>query len=350
MKLKNLMSNELYLKKIKLIWWINMCEEKDFDKNEELQETEDIDNSSDVEDLTPNLEPNQISGIYTNLELFSDTFRKLSETIAIATNTAMQAAMEIGNRIAELVSTIDFSSVIKNLSEAFVPVRYIQLLSELKWPVFLIDDEDLRQKIMDACKDENNAEQVLGIILAYCSDDFLNSVEESWNQCNVICEERKAVLSEALLMHKQGYYFSSVSILMCQLYGVASDIIELASENGLELDDEYKKYIAKHYKIKIEDKDKEKGKLFQMTAMTDGGLLLWNAMANYLKNEILCSSESKKRWESQPLRNKICHGDQLNFGTKEHSLKAILVIDMLVQLAYAINRITSVGDNDDLSE
>ena len=66
---------------------------------------------------------------------------------------------------------------------------------------------------------------------------------------------------------------------------------------------------------------------------------MWEAMANYLKNEILCSSDSKKRWKSQPLRNKICHGDQLNFGTQEHSIKAILSIDMLVQLAYEIDRI-----------
>ena len=64
--------------------------------------------------------------------------------------------------------------------------------------------------------------------------------------------------------------------------------------------------------------------LLQMTVMTESGYLLWEAMANYLKNEILCSSDSKKRWESQPLRNKICHGDQLNFGTQEHSIKAIL--------------------------
>lgn len=324
-----------------------MCEEKDFDTEKE-QENNDI--SEPNEDLTTKLDANQFSGMYPAIADLSDAFRKASETLAVTTSTVMQAIKTVGDRIAEMLSAIDFSPIINNLREAFVPIRYIQLLSELKWPIFLIDDEELRQEIMDACKDEKDVKKVSTIILDYCSDDFLNSVEEDWNHCDVIRGERKAILSEALFMHKQGYYFSSVSLLMCQLYGVASDIIDLASENGLELDDEYKEYIAEHYRIKIEDIDKEKGKLLQMTAMTDGGLLLWNAMANYLKNEILCSSESKQRWESQPLRNKICHGDQLNFGTKEHSLKAILVIDMLVQLAYAINRITSVGDNDNPSE
>ena len=68
-------------------------------------------------------------------------------------------------------------------------------------------------------------------------------------------------------------------------------------------------------------------------------------MAEYLQTEILCSSDSKKRWETQPLRNKICHGDQLNFGTEEHSLKAILTVDMLIQLAYEINRIAELKEN-----
>ena len=29
-------------------------------------------------------------------------------------------------------------------------------------------------------------------------------------------------------------------------------------------------------------------------------------------------------------RNKICHGIQLNFGTREHALKSILTIDMMI--------------------
>ena len=87
-----------------------------------------------------------------------------------------------------------------------------------------------------------------------------------------------------------------------------------------------------------------------MTVMTESGMMLWNAMAKYLQSEILCSSESKKRWATQPLRNKICHGDQLNFGTKEHSLKAILTIDMLIQLAYEIERIIEIHKDNETTE
>ena len=112
----------------------------------------------------------------------------------------------------------------------------------------------------------------------------------------------------------------------------------------MELDPEEKNLVSEYYEINIKDIDKEKGKLIQMTTITESGQLLWNAMASYLKEEILCSSDSKQRWETQPLRNKICHGDQLNFGTKEHSLKAILTVDMLIQLAYEIRRIVELNN------
>lgn len=108
--------------------------------------------------------------------------------------------------------------------------------------------------------------------------------------------------------------------------------------------------MSEYFKIKREDIDKEKGRLMQMTVMTESGMMLWNAMAKYLQSEILCSSESKKRWATQPLRNKICHGDQLNFGTKEHSLKAILTIDMLIQLAYEIERIIDIYKDNEPTE
>ena len=71
-------------------------------------------------------------------------------------------------------------------------------------------------------------------------------------------------------------------------------------------------------------------------------------MGDYIKNVTLYSGKDYSHIEDQPLRNKIGHGDQLNFGTKEHSLKAILTIDMMIQLTYEINRIVEVSKNQDI--
>jgi len=241
--------------------------------------------------------------------------------------------------------------MLKAFSEAMIPIKYINLLERIKWPVFLIDDEELRDKIMAACSQQEDVAAVKEIIFDYCDEDFLESMERDWSCCPALKETRKPIFVEAMQLHKGGFYYASTSMLMCQVYGVASDIVDIAKKHNLNLDDETKEFVSDYFKIKREDVDKEKGKLMQMVVMTESGQLLWDAMASYLKDEILCSSDSKQRWATQPLRNKICHGDQLNFGTKEHSLKAILTIDMLIQLAYEINRIAEMQSNTaELSE
>lgn len=45
---------------------------------------------------------------------------------------------------------------------------------------------------------------------------------------------------------------------------------------------------------------------------------------------------SKKETEKHVNRNKLCHGAQLNYGTKEHALKTILCIDALAWIAEVI--------------
>ena len=47
-----------------------------------------------------------------------------------------------------------------------------------------------------------------------------------------------------------------------------------------------------------------------------------------------------------PLRNKICHGQQTEYGTQEHSLKAILVTDIVIRYGAAILE----GQTEDESE
>lgn len=320
-------------------------------------ETNNEDSLEKLEQSMKKLDAIKNDIVSSQLQQLSDTMQKINDSVSAIQSDVMKAVIDLGNRIAELVSSIDFSSILNQCYEIMEPlqevtalVEYIDLLERLKWPVFLIDDDALRQDILTACADREDEEAVREIIFLYCSDDFLKAMEDDWNSCEAISAERKPILSEAMLMHKQGYYYASTSMLMCQVYGVASDIVNLAKKNGLEIYDDEKDFVAEYFEIKRADIDHEKGRLLQMTVMTESGMVLWNAMARYLQSEILCSSESEKRWATQPLRNKICHGDQLNFGTKEHSLKAILTIDMLIQLAYEIERIIEIHKDHKTTE
>lgn len=316
--------------------------------NNETNNEKDLGN---LKEDTDELDTTKNDFDYSQLEQIANNLQMMKEAVvSVIQSNVINAVIDLGNRIAELVASVDFSSILKKFSEVTIPFKYIGLLEQLKWPVFLIDDDALRQDILTACATQEDEEAVREIIFSYCSDDFLKAMEDDWNSCEAISIKRKPILSEAMLMHKQGYYYASTSMLMCQVYGVASDIMDLAKKNGLEIDDEEKDFVSECFEIKREDIDKEKGRLLQMTVMTESGMMLWNAMAKYLQSEILCSSESKERWATQPLRNKICHGDQLNFGTKEHSLKAILTIDMLIQLAYEIERIIEIHKDNEGTE
>lgn len=255
---------------------------------------------------------------------------------------AVQNALRVGQEISRIIANCDFTPMLKKFSEALIPIKYIHLLERLKWPLFLINDEELRGQILSACAVDENADTVKEIVFNYCDEDFFAAMETDWFACPSIEEGRKPILAEAIQMHKQGAYYASVSTLMCQVYGIAADIDHLARENGLILDQEGKEFTAEHFEVDIKYINNEKGRLLQTLMLTEAGMLLWDAMGDYIKNVTLYSGKDYSHIENQPLRNKIGHGDQLNFGTKEHSLKAILTIDMMIQLAYEINRIVEL--------
>lgn len=215
-------------------------------------------------------------------------------------------------------------------------IRYIEILSEIKWPLFLIKDEIFINAILKASAEGADNDHICAIVSEYFIKGFLDQTAERWKNNPVVRNERIPILMEAIEMHKAGNYYSSVSTLMCQVYGVASDIIDAEKQYGLAVSSEQKGKVARAFKMEEKSIDSEKGKIAQSFLFIRHGFFAWQAAIAYLNSEILCSSDSKKRWATQPLRNKICHGDQLNFGSLEHSLKAILVIDMLMEYALEI--------------
>lgn len=284
-----------------------------------------------------------ISKIQAPLQKLEETARIANQAlIATVQSQAVQNALQLGQEVAKTVAAFDFTPMLKKFSEAIIPLKYIYLLERLRWPLFLINDEELRTKILSECAVDEDSDVVRDIVFEYCDEDFFDALLVDWYDCPALKSERKSILSEAVQVHRKGFYYASVSTLMCQVYGIAADIDELARSNGLILDQEGKEFAAEHFEIDIKYINNEKGRLLQSLMLTEAGLLLWDAMGDYIKNVTLYSGKDYSHIDNQPLRNKIGHGDQLNFGTQEHSLKAVLTIDMMVQLAYEINRIVEL--------
>ena len=284
-----------------------------------------------------------LSRIQAPLQKIAETVKAANQTfIAVTQSDAVQNALRMGQELVKTITAFDFKPILKKFSEAMIPLKYIHLLERLQWPLFLINDDDLREQIMSACAESDDADAVKELVFEYCDEDFLVALEEDWSDCPVIKQGRMPILAEAIQMHKQGFYYTSVSTLMCQVYGIAADIDNLAKENGLTLDEEEKAFIADYFEVNIKFINNEKGRLLQSLMLTESSVLLWDAMGNYIKNITLYSGKDYSHIENQPLRNKIAHGDQVDFGTQEHSLKAILTVDMLIQLAYEINRVVQL--------
>ena len=59
-------------------------------------------------------------------------------------------------------------------------------------------------------------------------------------------------------------------------------------------------------------------------------------LMGYLRFKIFDTHISKEEMEKHVNRHQLCHGAQLNYGTKEHALKVILCIDALTTVAAVI--------------
>ena len=79
--------------------------------------------------------------------------------------------------------------------------------------------------------------------------------------------------------------------------------------------------------------------------------MYWDAACKYIADTMLTS---EKDWElladDNPLRNKICHGLQTNYGTEVHSLKAILAVDLLLRLGAIVEEAAVAEVEGRLSE
>ena len=131
-------------------------------------------------------------------------------------------------------------------------------------------------------------------------------------------------------------YYGATSIMMCQVDGLICDISNYTDENGLICSEDDEKEICELYQIDFQNhkkfaKTSEKHMILRLAAMTENAVFYWEAMTDYIYNVVLTSHGEEYR-DHNPLRNKICHGDQLDFGTEEKSLKSIFVIDLLLNL------------------
>ena len=224
----------------------------------------------------------------------------------------------------------------------FRRLRYLSFLEKSQWPLFLLIDDSLISLLEPYVNNNNfNSEQLTNDILSFLTNEYIEALCMKWEQYDVIQSQRLPVLKEAVQLFLDGYYYGCTALSSCQLYGIISDIyqLQLTSSKGiieenLELIFEYYNYNSQKTKSDYIKKH-EKNQLLVIYAHAESGFFYWKACVDYLHNTIL-TSKTEMAQSNHPCRNKICHGIQLNFGTREHAVKSILAIDMIIKLAQEI--------------
>ncbi len=154
-----------------------------------------------------------------------------------------------------------------------------------------------------------------------------------WEEYSVISLEARKLLDLALSRHLDGDYIASTLISITQLEGLLSSSVD--SFNAFAyLDNEVYFCVVKRAGLNREKVLRNvKDHAIAMASITDKGFMRIDSAIDYLVNITLTNAESFDELAvDNPLRNKICHGCQMNYGTKVHSLKSILAVDTALKL------------------
>lgn len=244
-------------------------------------------------------------------------------------------------RINEIIPKINIYESLANLSHYS---EIIYLLDNVGWPFFRFvedSDYDIFKPILDEEDILTKKENVTKYIFDVCDMGFIKSILNDWLTSKIINKDRKKLFEEAIKCYQLELYAACVSLLSTQLGGVITDIYNYAKKNNIEIDKYFFCILYKEFHPKDTTSDNEilnkmeygeKNQLIALCCSDYEYCIVWEIMIRYIINVIYISGKNDFD-DSQPCRNKICHGEQMNFNTKEHALKCILVLDLIINFS-----------------
>lgn len=236
--------------------------------------------------------------------------------VAISQSEAVKAF----GRLAEQLSNIKLPQLSEEAKEGLENYHYLNKLESLQWPLYFWVSKDLMKELAPYTSiSEENEDEISTIVCKFCTAEFIDGLLVDWNNSTVMDRKRIPILQEAISLYN-----------MQRAYGKEFD-----------LEDVKRAYQSFNPQKKVPTrikKDSEKTQLLWFISDAEEGLMYWIKSIEYIYNIILTSEDSMNQ-SSHPCRNKICHGIQLNFGTREHALKSILTIDMMIRLGENLKHI-----------
>lgn len=265
----------------------------------------------------------------------------MAECIRLALAPAYELARSVSESAAKIVSEIDFSGLRTAILPLITQASYINILIRTNWPLYLIDDREMLDEVLalDASFDVPTlSDEIAGIARERLGSEWLNELKVRWGNHDELTQGEHEILKCALLHYESCDYASCVSMLMCLFGGLLNKYYgEPVKLQGY--DAEVFDYFASRHGINAAEGEGKprllkaaKDKIVVLILRSEGGYFVWQAAGGYIVDVVLTNRMDEDIALHNPLRNKICHGIQTNYGTWEHALKAILVTDILIRL------------------
>lgn len=318
----------------------------------------------------PNLQPivavsDQLADSYkafNPIKTTAATLSSISESLKWLTSDYRSQMFEAAKAISEVWSTKITDSVpnavFSGINSSFLPYRNrfhaLEVMEKSNWPLYLVGGDDLASDLANVDLEcAYLGEEVGEIAERYLDDKWLASVSERWSSHDELGQGKGAMMKKALGYHAAGQYDACVSILMCLFEGLTSAYLGTSFRLKGENEEEAFGYVAKKHRLKSLDEratsklSAPKDLVLAMSLQADTGWYTWGKISDYIVGVVLANKYEEEIAAHNPLRNKICHGEQTNYGTREHSLKAILATDLLIRLGNAARQGMLLKEGED---
>lgn len=259
---------------------------------------------------------------------------------------SVYAAMEhVAKVVKAATEKIDLSGIVNAFKPIAIKLNRLSVLTKTQWPMYLVDNPkacDQIDSLPDDAPDEVLKSRVDQIAFECLDEQWLDETRAIWESHEEISEGEMRLLVSALERHRKQDYEGCVSLLM----NIIEGLIEKYAPDGKALNEEQEEafdvYAKRHRVATLYSEGKRrklrniKDKVLLMLVTSENGFLVFDSAINYLVDITFINSMDNALAAHNPLRNQICHGKQTEFDTLEHSLKAILVTDLIIRYGGAL--------------
>lgn len=265
----------------------------------------------------------------------------VSETMNTMLASVQERLDELRETVLLCIQRIVQNNLHFTLPNGFVKIHdrmlFLKIAEEIGYPVYLECDTELQDMLIEIYRENNNRcdkEKMQQVVMEYCNEDYIDCICNGLITTNTF-NKRVSLFREGIKTYQLGLYGATNALFMTQISGMILDIYNQLS-NIHKFTQTEKKEIKKAFDLGRCQDTSEKVMLAEVIFEQESGVMIWYQVMRYFLDYMYKSGENDM--EEHPKRHMICHGVQTNFDTKEMSLKIILCMDILTELALRIEK------------